>query len=181
MVERQTLKFQYCIEIRYISDLPKLTTAASLAYHQLLRSVNYMELCNVDLASVPTEHLASLAGCVTGRVEIENIRNCDLIHIMDSLRCVALEISSQIVSSEETWALVRAMETGVEEVMLGFSGEVSLDIRALTQYSRQGECSQVMFCYKTADKYREEVTSWTQRINCFVFNDTRYSIKIYIH
>ena len=73
------------------------------------------------------------------------------------------------------------METGVEEVMLGFSGEVSLDIRALTQYSRQGECSQVMFCYKTADKYREEVTSWTQRINCFVFNDTRYSIKIYIH
>ena len=73
------------------------------------------------------------------------------------------------------------METGVEEVMLGFSGEVSLDIRALTQYSRQGECSQVMFCYKTADKYREEVRSWTQRINCFVFNDTRYSIKIYIH
>ena len=38
--------------------LPEITTAASLAHHGLLRSVEDMWLEDVDLASVPAEHLA---------------------------------------------------------------------------------------------------------------------------
>ena len=61
--------------------------------------------------------------------------------------------------------MVRAMESGVEWVDLGCRGEVSLDIRALTQYSGQGKC-EVVKCHKeTASKYREEFKSWAQRIN----------------
>ena len=70
------------------------------------------------------------------------------------------------MSSEETRALVRAMESRVEYVGLGDMGDVlSMHIRALTQYSGQGRCM-VVNCYKNiADRYREEVGSWTQRIN----------------
>ena len=45
--------------------LPEIMAAASLAHHGLLGSVECMWLNCVDLASVPAEHLASLASCVT--------------------------------------------------------------------------------------------------------------------
>ena len=45
---------------------------------------------------------------------------------------------------------------------LGYYGEVSLDITALTQYSGQGKCGVVKCWYGTADRYREELSSWAQ-------------------
>ena len=59
------------------------------------------------------------------------------------------------------------MESRVEMVKLGFSGEVSLDISALTQYSGQGVCARVDSWYYTGVKYsyREELRSWARRIN----------------
>ena len=147
--------------------LPEITTAASLAQHGLLRSVMWMRLKNVDLASVPAESLASLASCVTRNVDIHNVRNCDIISIMNHVKCEGLSISRQSLSSEETQALVRAMESNVEWVQLGYGdgrwdGEVILDITALTQYSGQGKCGVVKCWYGTADRYREELSSWAQ-------------------
>ena len=103
------------------SSLPWMTCAASLAHHRLLGSVQEMRLWNVDLTSVPAEHLASLASCVnemTGGVIIENVSGCDLVNILDSVNCRRLSISSQSLGSEETQALVRAMKSGVEVVNL---------------------------------------------------------------
>ena len=57
------------------------------------------------------------------------------------------------------------MESGVKTVYLGGGGEMSLDIRALTQYSGQGKCQWVRCWHDTARKYREEVRSWAGRIN----------------
>ena len=47
---------------------------------------------------------------------------------------------------EETQGLLQAMESGVEKAWLGFKNvkqeyEVTLDIKALTEYSGQGVCS----------------------------------------
>merc|ERR1719195_1361369 len=98
-----------------------------------------MRLDGLDLASIPAEHLASLVSFVTRNVDIINVRNCDLINILDNIKSKVLRISSMTLNSEETRALVRAMESRVERVILGFEGEVILDIRALTQYSGQGK------------------------------------------
>ena len=150
---------------------PEITTAASLAHHRLLSSVQSMRLSDVDLSSVPAEHLASLASCVTWTVDIYNVSNCDLVSILYSVKCEWLFISSQSLSSEETRALVRAMESGVEVVRMGDWGEMSLDIRALTQYSGQGKCGHVSCHYETANKYREEVRAWARRFNWTVLVD----------
>ena len=86
--------------------------------------------------------MALLVSCVTGSVEIRNVNcDCDLISFLDNVKCEELTISGQTLSIGETWALVQAMESGVERVVLG--GEVSLDITALTQYSGQGKCRRV--------------------------------------
>ena len=145
--------------------LPDIVTAASLAHDGLLGSVLRMRLENVDLASVSTEHLASLASCLTGFVGIHNVSDINLISFLDNIKCRDLAISSQSLGSEETRALVRTMEKTVERVALGDlgDGEITLDIPTLTQYSGRGRCGVVMCWTVTADKYREEMRSWAQR------------------
>ena len=150
--------------------LSEISIAASLAHHGLLGSMKVMDLCDVDLASVPAEHLASLASCVTRRVFIINVSN--IVNILDNVKCKWLDISNQTLSSEETRALVRAMQSRVMEVSLGFLGKVSVDMTALTQYSGQGRCVGVRYegsygegSGETAARNLEQLRCWAQRIN----------------
>ena len=72
--------------------LPEITTAASLAYQRMMCSLGRMVLQDVDLASIPAENLSSLASCVTKHVSIINVSNCDIIRILDSVKCEELII-----------------------------------------------------------------------------------------
>ena len=77
-------------------------------------------------------------------------------------------ISGQSLSSEETRALVRAMESVVTEVFLGDLGDVSLDMTALTQYSGQGKCVGVRYeewSDESAARNIEQLRCWAQRVN----------------
>ena len=145
--------------------LHKITAAASLAYHEILGSVMDMDLDDVDLASVPVEHLSSLASCVTRRVNIINVSNCDFDDIFDSVKCEELNIGRLTLTTEETQALVLSMESRVKVVELGYDGEVSLDITALTQYSGEGRCGWVGYYHDTKERYKEEMRTWVQRTN----------------
>ena len=130
-----------------------------------------MYLWDVDLASVPAEHLASLAACVTKRVAIWNGSNTDLTSILDSSKGGVLDISNQSLSTEDTQAVVRAM-ANVEYVVLGLRGEVTLDISTLVTYDGRGKCKTVGFRHlNRALKYREEVQRWAQRISWTVTSD----------
>ena len=154
--------------VPYILEIPDIISAASFAYHGMLGSGLYIKLEDVDLTSVPVEHLASLIYCVTARIDIINVTN--LLCILNNIKSKVLAIRSQTLSSEETRALVRAMDSNMEYVTIGEWGEVSLDITALTQYSGQGKCRRMSFGHD-ADEYREEVRSWAQRINWTVVYD----------
>ena len=52
----------------YDPYLPEVLTASRLAHHGLLRDIKQVFLAEVDLASVPDEHLAALASCATESV-----------------------------------------------------------------------------------------------------------------
>ena len=150
--------------------LPEINTIAYLAHHTpqnipyvqwLLCSVRKLKLQDVDLTSVPVEHLASLASCVKISLHIINVRTTT--PILDNIKCRYLVIKKQGLGREETQALVRAMESRVQEVEL--HDGVSLDLTTLTQYSGHGKCESVRCDGDTADKYREEVRSWGERMN----------------
>ena len=147
----------------YSPLLLDICNASFLAHHGLLGSVARMVLRDVDLASVPAEHLASLASCVLGTVRITGICNCDLIPILDNLKCYMTIVSQSRLSCDETRALVRSLESRVKSVQLW--GEVSLDIGALVQYSGWGECRELRCCEDTADRYGEELSTWARRRN----------------
>ena len=157
-------------ELEYhASSLPLIICAASLAQHGLLGSMSGMDLRDVDLTSAPAEHLASLAYSVTGYVYIDNVSGCGLVTILDSVNSKELEISNQSLGSEETQALVQAMESRVEQVVLDY--KVTLEIRVLMEYSGQGKCMKVWCDSDTADRYREQLRAWAKSRNWKVTGD----------
>ena len=163
-------------KIEATNNLPLITCAASLAHHALFGSVQRMELGNVDLTSVPAEHLASLASSVTECVSITNVSGCGLVTILDSVKSQQLVFRHQSLDREETQALVRAMESGLERVDLHY--RVTLDIRELMEYNGQGKCRGVG-CYNDAvEKYREKQRTWASRKHWEVISDDNYCFNI---
>ena len=159
------------------ASLPGITCAASLAHHGLLGSVQGMWLSNVDLTSIPVENLASLASSVMMWVGIEYVSGCDLVTILDSVKIKWLDIRHQSLGSEETQALVRAMESHVEEVELGGVRGVTLNIRVLMEYNGLGKCREMRFDGRwTKDRYREQLKTWVKSRNWRVTRDDNYFI-----
>ena len=134
-------------------------------------------LGDIDLTSVPTEHLTSLASSVTKSVNIWKVSGCDLATILDSVKSKVLSIIGLGLGSEATQGLVRSMESGVEEVRL--FGGVTLDIRVLIEYNGQGKCSEVMCYSDTAPRYKEQLRTWARSRNWSVTrdDDCEFNIK----
>ena len=70
-------------------SLQEITCAASLAHHGLVSSVSTLRLRDVNLSSIPEEHLATLVSYVTWSLEInnKNVSGCDLVSLWPNLRC----------------------------------------------------------------------------------------------
>ena len=130
-----------------------ITSAAALAHHGLLGNIDCIELWEdeVDLSSVPTRHLASLISNVTGKVMISyNIRKkkrkkkkergCDLLPILERLKCEELHLFSQHLGREETQALMRAMESCLKDLVLVHCDVKTPDMEALIEKCGHVKC-----------------------------------------
>ena len=153
-----------------MDSISKLVCGASMVHNDLLDFDSWMNpvilrLQNIDLSPVPIEHLESLADCVTGNVWIENVSGCQqIVSILKHIYCVSdLWSSNQSLGKEETQALVQAMESGVGDVEL--LRDVTLDIKAFTEYSGQGFWREVTLRNNTVAKYREELRTWERTRN----------------
>ena len=91
LAERISKKWEPCSSH---PSLPEITAAASLAHHGFLRSAKKLYLRDVDLASVPAEHLASLASCMMDVLIINNVSNVNLVSILDNLNEVLKLLSA---------------------------------------------------------------------------------------
>ena len=162
------LRSRAYVRISHIRGHPELNpgdtaVAASLAYHGLLGPLRVLRLLDMDLSTVPAEHLASLVSCVTNLITIRGVSGCDMVSIMDSVKCEVLSLQRQRLDNEETSALVRAMEARVEEVVLGGRKQTLLDVTALIQYSGQGRCKEIGIMEKSDDEEKyEEMKNWAE-------------------
>ena len=148
-------------------SLQEIRCAASLAHKGRLGSVGPLWLWG-DLSSVPAQNLAPLVACVTWLVRIDNVRGCDLVGILESVRSKELDITRQTLDSDKTEALVQSMESVVETLWLGFNAEgleselLTLSIATLTQYSGQGKCREVRCDHNIPARYREQLVTWAK-------------------
>ena len=155
---------------------PVITCAASLAHNGYIGSRRHFRwLENVNLTSVPAEHLASFVSCVTRGFNIKGVSGCDIVNIIDSVKSEELHIYNQSLDSEETRALVRAMESRVKEVMLF---DVTLDIGALMEYSGQGKCLWLVCAQDTAARYSDQLRTWATSRNWKEPNPAYYDFVV---
>ena len=116
---------------------------------------------DIDLSCIPVQNLASLVACVRFSVSIENVRGCDLLKLLESVRSSRLNIYRQSLDTEETKTLVKALETYLEFFWWEYGEqEGTLDIAAMTQYSGLGKCSHMVF--SKGAKYKEKFRTWAE-------------------
>jgi len=145
-------------------SLQDLARAASLVHHGILGEVSFenFHLESVNLSSIPTQQLGSLAACVTDEVCIHgdvNIPNLGVL--LDKVWCYSLIFTNRTLQTEDTSALIRAMQTRVYKVDVIYEHIVDREfIRALRNYDGKGECAEVMLFVKEMDpntfRYTEE-------------------------
>ncbi len=148
----------------YLSDVMGLWLGDQEAEEGMrLDGVDLTTVPAVDLSTIPAEHLASLASTLTGYFAIEKMSGCNLVTILDSVKCPMVVIYCQRLDTEETRALVRAMESRVEKLWLG--GKVQLDIEALKEYSGEGKCMWLKCYDDTAARFTHQLESWSRDTN----------------
>ena len=142
-------------------SLEEIPCAAILAHKGILVPET-LELVNVNLASIPVHHLTALISSVTGEVHIHGVSGCDLVTILDSIRCryLYLLVAKQSLGTEETEAMVKAMETYLER--LDLYGDV-VDVETLNKYSGSGKCCEVMSYGIAGAELREGLRSWISK------------------
>ena len=126
-------------------SLQELASTASLIHHNMLGEVSCKRLClaEVNLSSIPNQQLGSLAACVTDQVFFGvNVIIPDLGVLLDKVKCDNLTFLSPTFNTEETLAMVRAMQTRVRIVILIHS-RGTVDVRALKMFDGKGRCEQV--------------------------------------
>ena len=157
-------------------SLPEITCAASLAHHILhmkegsdpnrCRWLRWTTLADVDLSSVPPDHLESMVSCVGRMLNIRNnVRGSGLVRILSNVKSDGLTITHQSLDVEETQALVKSMESVGYGLTLILGEGVTLDIKTLTTYSGQGQCHGVYCSGDTAARYSEELKTWAKSKN----------------
>ena len=136
--------------------LALITSAAALAHHGLLDNIDCVNLVEVDLSTVPAQHLVSLISNVTRSVLISyNVRGCDLLTLIDSVKSEQLLIFGQSLGREETVALMRAMDSGLERLVLY---EVKTrDVGGRRRGRRRGRLKEALVEYSRHMKCRLEI------------------------
>ena len=158
-------------------SVEEVRSAALLAWEGYLTSVKYMDIRNIDISDINSDHLAKLASIVTDSVYIRNIRhNNQLSSIMASVQCRELVLWDMSLSLTETRALVTAMRDGVKEVEL-WNG-VNLSVEELCQYDGAGGCVWLDVWYDAGRRYRDRLLSWSARVGWTVTWDSSVHLEI---
>ena len=182
---RQEVDFEtFCVNRLDLNDPRLIQCAATLAHRDLLGDLSsiglgFGDIWTVgDLSTVPTNHLVSLVSSVTKNVHIKSVTGCDLVAILDSLKCEKLLINKQKLGRDETQALLRAMETRVEDVFLT---NVDIDIKALTEYSGQGRCRYTQIASDTEVKFTRKLVRWANKKEWYYRREeTREEVRVHL-
>ncbi len=165
-------------------SLPEIACAASLAYHNLhMLDCQYYHhlgwLCNttladVDVSSIPPEHLVSFMSCVGRTFNLFKVIGSGLVTILSNVNSLELRINNQTLDVEETKALVKSMEANGYRITLIIGDGVNLDIKTFTEYSGNGRCSGVrLFIFSdTATRYRDDLRTWAKNKQWRIDSDT---------
>ena len=146
-----------------LMGLQDLANTASLIYHDILGgevTIRALNLWNGNLSSIPSEHLGSLASCVTDTVCIgigTGVIIQNLEALIEKVKSEVIEIGrcGKTLGSDDILALVRAMQTRVETVIL-MDDDTEVVKTLLKTYGGKGKCQEVSVMVRDSIETRVE-------------------------
>ena len=150
-------------EHRYLWNDSKpswVSSAAALAITGYLPAVSRLWLNNLNdyqLDLMDPGELRALVRCVTGKVELTSVSG-DPSLVLREVRCEWLYLDNITLDQSATMALMDAMDSRVEELMLGNVEMAEL----LGRYDGQGKCRKVVLAGATMRKSRHDVCQWAK-------------------
>ena len=161
----------------YVPSVSMLRLAAQLASDGHLKSVEEMELLDMDISDIPPDPFGKLVSKVTDLVSIYLLTpTTHLDIIMENAQCRRLDLSCMDLTELQTRAMVRAMQDRVIGVKL--SG-VTLDIEVLCQYNGQGKCWMLKLEANTRTLHGERILSWMEEVGWSVLTDTDWELTVH--
>ena len=178
--------------INELNTLELFTAAARLAHYKQL-GLDRLSLRFKNLSTIPGEYLCSLASSVRNTIRIQTIIGCDLVKIIDSLKCNKLIFWNQILDREATEAVLRAMDTRIEVAEIYDSNiyrfeenpenfEWMLDTKVLTKYNGKGRCRSIILQKgRYNQQHRQWLRDWAQDKDWSVGYDDWRGMEVHRH
>ena len=85
-----------------------VSSAASFCFHGYITKLDNMTLKEVDVSSIPPDHLSALSSSITQTLYIDNMEG-DITPVLLNVKTKYLIISNMKLSVDETLSLVNAM------------------------------------------------------------------------
>ena len=141
-----------------VSEVKKAALLVSEGY---LKSVEIMNIRNMNIEEIPRDTMDELSSIVTERVWIDNISHTDqLSSILASVRSKWLQLQNMELNEADTRALVTAMAR-VEVVWLE---NVTLDMEELCRcYAPSARCRQLAVCGDMRSRHQVTLRRWAAR------------------
>ena len=134
---------------------------ANLVSYGVIDSIQHLKL---EFRHDPLgNYLQELIPCVTGTLDLCNLIKChDLTTLLDGVHCKVLDLATEKLNHEETEALVRAMRSRVEKLILMTFEDWEMDYDTFSKYKGDGKCSEVHLI----DCSDNNLSSLLDSVNC---------------
>ena len=156
-------------------SVTEVRRAALLAWEDYLTSVKCMDIRNMDLSDIDSDHMKKLTSIVTYRVWMYNLTPASQVGgILATVKSERLWLVNMKLSEAHTRALVTAMRDRVERVVLV---HVTLDIEALCEYQGRGRCRVLkVVWWNTVSRHRARLRQWAAQAGWTVTRDDKWEL-----
>ena len=103
-----------------------------------------MNLKDINLDQIPSQHLATLVSCAADEVLVQNVEG-DLANVIKSAKSCDLWFYHTTLDVSQTKLVVEALKDRIEVLYIGPG--VSLDFDTLQQYDGSGKCREIVAHY----------------------------------
>ena len=142
------------------TELKEATLLAKEGYLTTMKHLQIENRLRTDISEISSDDMAKLFSIVTDKAVIDEsvMSSSQMSAILASVQSKLLKFYYTRLNEENTRALVTAMSTRVQRVML--VTDVTLDQELLAEYDGQGRCTRIDVYGNSRDKYGTKLKTW---------------------
>ena len=160
------------------TELKEATLLAKEGYLTTMKHLQIENRLRTDISEISSDDMAKLFSIVTDKAVIDEsvMSSSQMSAILASVQSKLLKFYYTRLNEENTRALVTAMSTRVQRVML--VTDVTLDQELLAEYDGQGRCTKIEVHAQSHTKYAARLKTWAEDKKWTVTRDDHLAVVV---